>query len=180
VQFDANNTMVNNFAEIQSFNGTVERGISVVTAPFAGNPTILATVGTADDPAFGGPIIAEWKKGDTTGNARADVLGGDRLLFLSGSREHNGLNSEGSGMYDLTADGAKLFVNAVNYMAGVTPQPPAPNISVSGNVNAVTVTFIGTLESADSINGPWGTVTGATNPYSVPPTGDMKFYRSKQ
>jgi hypothetical protein len=180
VQFDANNTMVNNFAELQTFNGTTERGISVVTAPLAGAPTILATVGTASDPAFGGPIIAEWKAGDTTGNARGDVLGGDRLLFLSGSREHNGLTSDGAGIFDLTPDGAKLFINAVNYMAGVTGQPPAPAIAVSGNASGLSITFTGTLEAADSIDGPWTTLTGVTSPYPVSATGPVKFFRSQQ
>ncbi|MCI0364019.1 MAG: hypothetical protein L0219_09080, partial [Phycisphaerales bacterium] len=48
--------------------------------------------------------------------ATADVLAGPRLVFLTGSRESAGLTAEGSGIYDLTDDGAQMFLNAVTYM----------------------------------------------------------------
>ena len=52
-----------------------------------------------------------------------DTLAGRRLVFLTGSREASGKNSETAGMYDLTEDGAKMFLNAVDYM--LDPQPAA-------------------------------------------------------
>ena len=54
------------------------------------------------------------------GTTPADILGGHRLVFLTGSREHASLTSEGAGVYDLTPDGAQMFLNAVNYMV---PEP---------------------------------------------------------
>jgi hypothetical protein len=45
---------------------------------------------------------------------------------------------------------------------------------------AITITFTGGLEAADSITGPWSDVTGATSPYTVNTSGTMKFYRTKQ
>jgi hypothetical protein len=153
----------------------------VITDPVAGAGTVLATVGTARDPAFGGTVIAEWNAGDTTADASADILGGHRLVFLTGSRE-NVITSEGAGIFDLTADGAKMFINAVDYMAGV--QPPTgggtPTIAMSSAGGAITITFTGGLEAADSITGPWSDVTGATSPYTVNTSGTMKFYRTKQ
>jgi hypothetical protein len=103
---------------------TLQRGISVITGAAAGGGTILATVGTAGDAAFGGSVIAEWQAGATLSTAPgvADVLAGHRLAFLSGSREMAGLNSEGSGIYDLSSDGAQMFLNAVSYMT-VVPEP---------------------------------------------------------
>lgn len=44
------------------------------------------------------------------------MLGGRRLVFLTGSRENNSKSSETAGQYDLSADGAKMFLNAVKYM----------------------------------------------------------------
>jgi hypothetical protein len=121
ISLDLNNTMVNPFAGITTFTNAVQRGISVNNNPVAGNGTILATIGTAGDPAFGGMVIGEWQAGASMGNSPPDTLGGHRLVFLSGSREANGLTSEGSGIYDLSADGAQLFLNAVSYMA--VPEP---------------------------------------------------------
>lgn len=121
IALDAGNTMVNPYAQIVSFMGTIERGISVNTDPLAGGGTALATIGTAGDPAFGGMTIGEWNAGSVMANGTADVLGGHRLVLLTGSREHSGLTSEGAGIFDLDRDGAQMFLNAVNYMA--IPEP---------------------------------------------------------
>ena len=43
------------------------------------------------------------------------------MVFLSGSREASGVTSETAGIFDLTADGSQLFLNAVDYMA--VPEP---------------------------------------------------------
>lgn len=121
IALDAQNTMINPYAHLVTFGATTERGISVNTDPLAGGGTILATVGTAGDPAVGGMIIGEWQAGATMGTSPADTLGGHRMALLTGSREHSGLTSEGAGIYDLDPDGARLFLNAVNYMA--VPEP---------------------------------------------------------
>lgn len=121
ISLDVNNTMLNPYASRVSFNSILQRGISVNNNPLAGNGTVLATVGTAGDAAFGGMVIAEWQTGAVMGNNPPDTLGGHRLVFLTGSRENDGLTAEGSGIYDLNDDGARLFLNAVNYMA--VPEP---------------------------------------------------------
>jgi hypothetical protein len=39
----------------------------------------------------------------------------------------------------------------------------------------------GTLQASDRLTNPnWATVAGATSPYTVSPTGPMKFYRVQQ
>ena len=122
IALDGGNLMVNSYAGIATFNSTVQRGISVVTGSLT-NGVTLATVGTASDPAFGGMVIGEWQAGAKTSDAGAEILGGHRLVFLTGSREHNGApTSEIAGIYDLTADGQAMFLNAVTYMA-VIPEP---------------------------------------------------------
>jgi hypothetical protein len=132
VALDASNTTVNPYAGIVTFSGSLQRGVSVNTNPVAGGGTVLATVGTAGDPAFGGTVIAEWPAGATLGNSPPDMLGGRRLVFLTGSRETAGVSSETAGLLDLTADGQRMFVNAVNYMA--IPEPSTILLSATGLV----------------------------------------------
>jgi hypothetical protein len=119
IQLDAENNMLNDYAHPVSFEGQPQRGISVNNNPIVSGGTVLATVGTAGDAAFGGMIIGEFPQGTTMGNASADVTAGKRLVFLTGSRERDGLTSEGAGIYDLDGDGARMFLNAVRYMAGL-------------------------------------------------------------
>jgi hypothetical protein len=126
IPLDGTNTMVNLYADVATTPfapNTPQRGISVVTGPISGGGQVLATVNTAGDLANGGTVIAKFPPGATMSNAApANVLGGHRLLFLTGSREHDGLTSEGSGIYDLSADGRAMFLNAVNFMVAV-PEP---------------------------------------------------------
>lgn len=128
VPLDESGTMINSFAGIVSFNSITQRGVSVNTDPVAGGGTVLASISAAGSPA-GGLIIGEWPAGATMGNATADILGGRRLVFLSGSRE-NSITSEGSGIYDLSGDGARMFANAVNYMA--VPEPSTISLGLLG------------------------------------------------
>ena len=119
ISLDAGNTMVNPYASIQSFQGTDQRGISVNADPLVGGGNLLATIGTAGDPAVGGMVIGEYAAGTVLGTG--DTLGGDRLVFLTGSREADNLTSQGAGIYDLEADGTTMFLNAVDYMT--VPEP---------------------------------------------------------
>lgn len=180
IALGADNTMVNNYADRVTFNGTVQRGISVNTDPVAGGGKVLATVATAGDPAVNGLVIGEWQAGATMGNAAGDKLGGKRLVFLSGSREADGLTSQGAGIFDLTSDGSKMFLNAVNYLT----QPAGPEISsIKLNANgSITIEWAGggTLQAAESVTGPWQDVPGATSPYTLTPSASKMFGRIKQ
>jgi hypothetical protein len=126
--------MNNVFAGIVTYpdGKTLARGISVVTEPFNADGKLLAKISAASaatGPA-GAPMIGEWQAGAKVthdGGVGTDVLAGRRLVFLSGSREANGVNSETAGQYDLTADGAKIFLNAVDYMLTPPPAPVATN-----------------------------------------------------
>jgi hypothetical protein len=141
-----NGTMDNPYAGVVVYptdGTTLARGISINTdAPNAAG-TILATIAGPADPndpndpitgPIGGMVIAEWPARVTKlthdGGAGTDILGGPRLVFLTGSREANGINSQTAGLYDLSEDGAKMFLNAVAYM--LTPKPvviPVENAS---------------------------------------------------
>ncbi|MCF7975130.1 MAG: discoidin domain-containing protein [Phycisphaerae bacterium] len=115
-------SMVNPFAGIAVYptdGTTVARGISVNTDPLNADGTLLATVETAGDPAAGGMVIGEWQAGAAlthTGGAGTDILGGHRLVFLTGAREANGISGDTAGLYDLYEDGEQMLLNAVEYM----------------------------------------------------------------
>jgi len=54
-----------------------------------------------------------------------DVLGGYRLVFLTGSREPSGVTGgQAAALYDLYPDGEKMFLNAVKYMIPIVPIDP--------------------------------------------------------
>jgi hypothetical protein len=136
VSLDSSGLMLNPYANIVQHTNFTQRGISVITDAPAGGTT-LATVGTTNDPATGGLVIGEWQPGavlSTSAGGTAgtnDILGGRRIVFLTGSRESAGLTSEGAGIYDLTADGARMFLNAVNYLAPPDAAYPATVLSQS-------------------------------------------------
>ncbi len=184
IELDAANTTVNPYADVVSFTGTVQRGVSINTDPAAGGGNVLASIGTTDDPTFGGMAIGEWQAGATLANGSADTLGGHRLVFLTGSREQ-GITSQGAGIYDLTTDGTKMFLNAVNYMAGTEPGTgggpgTGPALSFARTATGLSITFSGTLQSAGAISGPWTDEAGASSPFGVNATAGIKFYRAKQ
>jgi len=116
IALDANGKMVNSYANIVSYTNTIQRGVSVNSNPVSGGGVVLAAIGTIGDAAQGGMVIGEWLAGDKMANGAADTLAGHRLVVLTGSREASGLTSEGAGIYDLTADGAAILLNSVNYM----------------------------------------------------------------
>ena len=122
-------TMNNPFAGLVSYPPGVTfanppRGISInADAPDA-DGTVLATISAAGGGPVGAMVIAEWPAGATlthAGGAGTDTLAGRRLVFLSGSREGDTVNSETAGLFDLTADGTQMFLNAVEYM--LHPEP---------------------------------------------------------
>ena len=76
-------------------------------------------------------------------------------------------------MYGKTASATGL-VNLVG-----APPSDGPAISVVNNGDGtVTVTFEGTLQSADSVNGPWSDVDGAS-PLTIPADQAAQFGRAK-
>ncbi len=171
VNLGNDNVMTRDYAGVVTFDGTEQRGISVVTNPVAEGGAVLATVATESDPAAGGPVIIEFEEGTTLANASGDVLAGPRLIFLSGSREHNGLTGDGAGIFDLEADGTRLFLNAVAYMMGIEIEQPADveftSIRAEDGMLRLEWTGGGTLQSSEAVDGTWSDVPGAESPYTT-------------
>jgi hypothetical protein len=103
VTLDANN-------QVQVLDGTVGQS-SFIGATDVGNGTLIAqTGGTA------GTWIAEWQPGVEFYSGAGQFAGGPRMIFVAGTQE--AAPTVGRGMYNLTPEGEKLFLNAVNYMLG--------------------------------------------------------------
>jgi hypothetical protein len=122
IELGEDGSMVNPYAGVVTYaDGTVARGISIVTDPVDDEATILGTVSaaSADNSLADAVVIAEIPAGATLahdGGAGEDVLAAPRLLMLTGAREASGITSQTAGMYDLYEDGAVMFLNAVAYM----------------------------------------------------------------
>ena len=119
-------TMVNLYAEgavpLTTDETILSRGISINNNNIDDEGTLLATIAevSADTGPVGGMVIAEYPAGATMENSSGsstDVLGGPRLVFLTGSREPSGVTGgQAAALYDLYADGEQMFLNAVAYM----------------------------------------------------------------
>jgi len=100
----------------------ISRGISINNNNIDDDGTLLATIAevSADAGPVGGMVIAEYPAGATMQNSSGspdDVLGGPRLVFLTGSREPSGVTGgQAAALYDLYEDGTQMFLNAVEYM----------------------------------------------------------------
>lgn len=55
-----------------------------------------------------------------------------------------------------------------------------PTLGIAAQGGQVVVTYTGTLQSSDSVSGPFAPVAGAASPYALTPTGAGKFYRAQQ
>jgi hypothetical protein len=62
---------------------------------------------------------------------------------------------------------------------GLYSIPSGHALSVARTAAGLSITFQGTLESAENVGGPWTAVQG-TSPLAVTPTGSARFYRVKQ
>jgi len=134
-------TMDNLFAEgavpLTTDETILSRGISINNDPVEDEGIVLATIAeaSADTGPVGGMMIAEYPAGATMENSSGsptDVLGGPRLVFLTGSREPSGVTGgQAAALYDLFEDGTQMFLNAVAYML---PSPGPVNILANGGL----------------------------------------------
>lgn len=88
-------------------------------------------------------------------------------------------------VFPTVADAAKansMQIADIGLLGVVVGAPAAkPTLAVSSAAGKVTITYTGTLQGADTVNGPYTDVAGATSPVSVTPaSGARKFYRAKQ
>jgi len=114
----------------------ISRGISINDNNIDDDGMLLATIAevSADTGPVGGMVIAEYPAGAIMQNSSGspdDVLGGPRLVFLTGSREPSGVTGgQAAALYDLYPDGEQMFLNAVEYMLPAEPADADPSLSI--------------------------------------------------
>lgn len=108
-----------------------------------------------------------------------------RLIWLNGAGRAN------LEWFTVESDGRKVLVNdpAISsaikaYQFQLLPLKPAitkPSIgiTITREAGEVKITFTGSLQTAKTITGPWTDVSLASSPFSFPPFGAQRFYRSK-
>jgi hypothetical protein len=118
-----------------------------------------------------------------SGTLKKGSVGGGSLAALSqnlaaiDSIQPNFQVSAVPGDFGADADN-KIVIDNVRLVRLEVGLPP---LTISRNGNSTVITWSGAakLQSATSITGPWSDVTGATSPYTVPPSsGDIRFYRT--
>ncbi|HLH54495.1 MAG TPA: hypothetical protein VKY92_12845 [Verrucomicrobiae bacterium] len=73
-----------------------------------------------------------------------------------------------------------VFVAKFRDYGDVAASTGAPTLSYTRTPSGLSITFNGTLQSADVVTGPWTNVPGATSPFTVTPSTPAKFFRAKQ
>ncbi len=119
----------------QAYATTIEgqRGLSFNNNMIVGG-TLIASVSDNGEGIANAPAIAEFAAGATVNNG--NVLAGDRYIFLTGSREADGVSSETAGIYDLTETGAQLMANLINH---ILADPAAGLVDVTAPGDSVEV-----------------------------------------
>jgi hypothetical protein len=179
IPLDAEHVMAQLYAEPVTWNGILQRGISVNQNPLSGGGKIIATHATHSDNAYGGIVIAEWEPGATISHAAEPILAEKRMLFLTGSREASGFTSETAGLFDLTEEGGHMFLNAVRYLTQTQETTFDSFVAIEKSDQGLWIYYTGTLQSAPSLQGPWSDVVGSQNPHPLgSPMDRMQFFRS--
>lgn len=87
--------------------------------------------------------------------------------------------------FSVTSGGTKIPLNAtatgaLKTFRSRTAEPnPTPTISIVKAEAGSVITFVGTLQSSDTVDGAYADVAGATSPYTVPGGTTAKFYRAR-
>jgi hypothetical protein len=157
-----------------------------------GNWHHFVAVSDATGAAFGTAIYIDGKIYGV--NATKPVLAaGTKNLFIG--ENPDALNRRWVGSIDdiaiwnrvLTpAEVAALYNGGTGLAVGSVPGVPAGGggtgggIGIARTATSLTLTYQGTLQSSDSILGPFTDVPGAASPATIPFSGSGKFYRTRQ
>jgi metallophosphoesterase (TIGR03768 family) len=103
--------------------------------------------------------------------SRGYAVGASRI-FASPST-----NLTDTGSYTQNAELVKLLTPPMQARIAGLGEPLGNKVAIDHDGNGVIVNFLGELQSADTLNGPWNDVTN-TSPYAVSAANAAKFYRA--
>jgi hypothetical protein len=159
---------------VEQYNGTTYAGDDITA--YDGVTTVWSTVLTADSHAF----YANGENLNVAGTPSNNVKANASML----------IGAYSSSGYDFVGEVEQLIIfgSALsdadrelveNYLGATGAPATPPTISVVNNGDgSVTVTFEGRLQAAESVNGPWADVEGATSPLTIPSDQAAQFGRA--
>jgi hypothetical protein len=108
------------------------------------------------------------------------LVAGQQYGFVILLKEGGGGDGVGVAMRVVgdTTPAASLTPIAV-FMPQVVAPAARPPISIAKSGNTWQITYGGTLQQANTANGPYADVAGATSPYTVDTSTGMRFFRSR-
>jgi len=106
------------------------------------------------------------------GNSRGYALGANRIF---GNIE---LTNTFSHTYN--AELVKQLSSAMQTKIAGYGGPLGHRVAIDRDGTGAVIGFMGKLQSADAILGPWNEVPGATKQYAVPASSGAKFYRAAE
>ncbi len=137
--------------------GQLNSSISLVTAGADTTAQTLQPVGKFDCTGSAG-----WSQNNLV--AMTDDAGAIKTVEIGGTQTIRWAYNSGDADY-------LLFIPAGSV---------GPILGIAKDGANLKVTYTGTLQSADTVTGPFTDVTGATSPYAVTPSGAMKFFRARE
>jgi len=158
---------------VEQYNGTTYAGDDITA--YDGVTTVWSTVLTAESHAFYANGTNLNVGGTPSNNVKANAS------MLIGAYSSSG--------YDFVGEVEQLIIfgsalsdadrELVESYLGVSDAPATPALSIVNNGDgSVTVTFEGRLQAAESVNGPWADVEGATSPLTIPSDQAAQFGRA--
>jgi len=146
----------------------------------------FVAVSDADGAPFGTALYVDGVL-HSVQTAKPALTGNDKHLFIGENPE--ALNRQFNGQLDdigiwnrvLSAEEvAAIWNSGAGRPLSAFPAAPKPaGVSIARSANGVSITYTGTLQSADSVSGPWTDVAGATSPYGTAASGAQKYFRSR-
>ncbi|MDA1274146.1 MAG: hypothetical protein O2960_08850 [Verrucomicrobia bacterium] len=168
-----------------AYAGGVGEGTNDAPDVNDGNWHHFAAVSDATLAEFGTALYIDGTRYEV--NAAKPVLADGTLNLMIGENP-GALNRRWIGSIDdISIWGRVITASEVTTLYSAGAGLPLSSFVVSGGslgvartATGITITYEGTLQSADSVTGPWTDVGGSTSPAAISFSGSAKFYRSKQ
>lgn len=168
-----------------AYAGGVGEGTNDAPDVNDGNWHHFVAVSDAAVTEFGTALYIDGKRYEV--NATKPVLADNNLNLMIGENP-GALNRQWNGWIDdISIWGRVITAAEVTTLYSAGARLPLSSFVVSGGslgvartATGITITYDGTLQSADSVTGPWTNVAGATSPAAIQFSGAGKFYRSRK
>ncbi len=135
----------------------------------------ISIVTTDIDPEVTPGSCADKSRGYAVGAAR--IFASPSAAPTTNSVNPSNWDFTDTGSYTTNIEMIKFLTPVMQEKIANCGGPPGHNVAIDCNGTVVTINFLGELQSADTLLGPWNDVTN-TSPYAVSAANGTKFYRA--